>query len=93
MLAELSAQAGYGGSPDYLIDTNLVGCYHCLELARRAKADFVFISTSRVYPYSRLNALAFEEGENVLSSPRSGRGGRLGIRRQRRLPLDCPRSL
>src|SRR5271165_6240629 len=28
--AEPSAQAGYGGSPAYLIDTNLIGCYHCL---------------------------------------------------------------
>lgn len=60
--AEPSAQAGYGGSPEYLIDTNLIGCYHCLELARRSKADFVFISTSRVYPYRRLNELAFKEG-------------------------------
>src|SRR5579871_3000123 len=59
--AEPSAQAGYGGSPEYLIDTNLIGCYHCLELARRAKSDFVFISTSRVYPYRALNELAFVE--------------------------------
>jgi CDP-paratose 2-epimerase len=59
--AEPSAQAGYGGSPEYLIDTNLLGCYHCLELARRIHADFVFISTSRVYPYRRLNELAYEE--------------------------------
>ncbi len=61
--AEPSAQAGYGGSPAYLIDTNLIGCYHCLELARLSKADFVFVSTSRVYPYRRLNELAYEEGE------------------------------
>ncbi len=59
--AEPSAQAGYGGSPEYLIDTNLLGCYHCLELARRTRADFVFISTSRVYPYRRLNDLEYEE--------------------------------
>jgi len=26
--AEPSAQAGYGGSPEYLIRTNLVGCFH-----------------------------------------------------------------
>ena len=61
--AEPSAQAGYGGSPDYLIETNLVGCYHCLELARRAKADFLFLSTSRVYPYRLLNQLEFFEDE------------------------------
>jgi len=33
-----------------------------LELARRVHADFVFISTSRVYPYRRLNELAYTEG-------------------------------
>ncbi|HTQ53067.1 MAG TPA: NAD-dependent epimerase/dehydratase family protein [Bryobacteraceae bacterium] len=60
--AEPSPMAGYGGSPAYVIDTNLTGCYHCLELARRVHADFVFISTSRVYPYRRLNELAYEEG-------------------------------
>jgi CDP-paratose 2-epimerase len=32
--AEPSAQAGYGGSPEYVIRTNLMGCFHCLELAR-----------------------------------------------------------
>src|SRR5579864_2405334 len=46
--AEPSAQAGYGGSPEYLIQTNLQGCFQCLELARRVKADFVLLSTSRV---------------------------------------------
>ena len=59
--AEPSVLAGYSGSPEYVIDTNLTGCYHCLELARRVHADFVFISTSRVYPYRRLNELAYEE--------------------------------
>jgi CDP-paratose 2-epimerase len=61
--AEPSAQAGYGGSPDFLIQTNLNGCYHCLELAREVRADFIFISTSRVYPVRPLNDLEFEETE------------------------------
>jgi CDP-paratose 2-epimerase len=59
--AEPSAQAGYGGSPGYMIDTNLRGCVNCLELARRTGAAFVFLSSSRVYPYDRINGLAFEE--------------------------------
>lgn len=59
--AEPSATAGYGASPDYVISSNLTGCYHCLELARRHEADFLFISTSRVYPYRKLNELAFRE--------------------------------
>ena len=61
--AEPSAQAGYGGSPQYLIDTNLTGCYNCLELARRNQSDFFFLSTSRVYPYRLLNSLQFTETE------------------------------
>jgi CDP-paratose 2-epimerase len=59
--AEPSAQAGYGGSPEFLMETNLTGAYHCLELARLAKADMIFISTSRVYPYAQLNELPFQE--------------------------------
>ena len=61
--AEPSAQAGYGGSPEYVIQTNLVGCFHCLELARHARADIIFISTSRVYPFEALNNLPFIEEE------------------------------
>ena len=61
--AEPSAQAGYGGSPEYVIQTNLVGCFHCLELARHAKADVIFVSTSRVYPFEALNHLPFIEEE------------------------------
>src|SRR3954447_7742944 len=33
--AEPSALAGTEGSPDYVVQSNLVGAYHCLELARR----------------------------------------------------------
>ncbi|MEZ5366024.1 MAG: NAD-dependent epimerase/dehydratase family protein [Bryobacterales bacterium] len=59
--AEASVQAGYDQSPDYLIQSNLVGCYRCLELARRTDAGMVFLSTSRVYPVSSLNGLAWAE--------------------------------
>src|SRR5258708_2241098 len=59
--AEPSAQAGYGSSPEYPVNTNLAGRFNCLQLARRGKAAFVFISTSRVYPYRRLNELRFSE--------------------------------
>jgi len=59
--AEPSVLAGYDGSPEYLVRTNFLGCFHCLELARRVRADFVFLSTSRVYPIDALNALCFHE--------------------------------
>jgi CDP-paratose 2-epimerase len=62
--AEPSAQAGYGGAPDYLVETNLFGCYNSLNLARRSRADFLFLSTSRVYPTATLNRLAFRETDS-----------------------------
>src|SRR5581483_10059 len=92
--AEPSAQAGYSGSPEYLVNTNLVGCFHCLELARRVKADFLFLSTSRVYPVARLNGLAFHENETrfVLSDTQSTAGASShGISED--FPLDGARSL
>lgn len=65
--AEPSALAGIDGSPDYLIQSNLVGAYHCLELARRRGAYMVFLSTSRVYPVEPLTGLAFTETESRLA--------------------------
>jgi CDP-paratose 2-epimerase len=59
--AEPSALAGRDGSTAYVVRSNLVGAWHCLELARRQRAQLVFLSTSRVYPVAALNALAFEE--------------------------------
>jgi len=59
--AEPSVMAGVGGSPDYLVQTNLVGAYHCLELARRERAQLVFLSTSRVYPVKALEGAAYSE--------------------------------
>jgi len=56
--AEPSVMAGTDGSPDYVVRTNLIGAYHCLEHARRHDADFVFLSTSRVYPVATLEQLA-----------------------------------
>src|SRR3954453_6771387 len=61
--AEPSALAGVHDSPDYLVQSNLFGAYHCLELARREQAQVIFISTSRVYPYGALDALPYTEAE------------------------------
>lgn len=92
--AEPSAQAGYDGSPAYLIETNLTGCFNCLELARVSNAAFVFLSTSRVYPYGRLNALRFVEDATRYSLTRdqdSPGASAAGIAED--FPLDGPRSL
>ncbi len=59
--AEPSALAGNAGDTSYVVDANLVGAHNCLELARRDSAQFVFISTSRVYPYETLDSAAFRE--------------------------------
>jgi len=92
--AEPSAQAGYGGSPEYVIRTNLVGGFHCLELARQARADVIFMSTSRVYPFATLNELPFVELDTrfALAAGQTLAGvSPAGISEQ--FPLTGPRSL
>lgn len=61
--AEPSVLAGYDGSPQYLVNTNLTGTLHCLEAARRHGAAVIFLSTSRVYPMATINALNYIERE------------------------------
>ena len=63
--AEPSVMAGVDGSPDYVVQTNLVGAYNCLELARRAGAQVVFLSTSRVYPVAALEGLSLQRGRHA----------------------------
>jgi len=92
--AEPSAQAGYGSSPEYLIQSNLTGCFHCLEIARRSKADFLFLSTSRVYPYRLLNSLSFEETDTRFRlTARQELPGASEHGVSERFPLDGARSL
>lgn len=55
--AEPSVHAGYGQSPKYLINTNLVGLLNCLEHLRDTGGAILFLSSSRVYPIAALRAL------------------------------------
>lgn len=91
--AEPSVMAGYT-SPGYVLQTNLIGTINCLELARHTHADFIFLSTSRVYPIPYLNALNFVETETRLQlldeQPFLGVSSQ-GIAEE--FPLDKPRSL
>lgn len=49
-------------SPIYpLINSNLMGTVNCLEVADKYKAQFVFLSTSRVYPIQPMEEAAFIE--------------------------------
>lgn len=61
--AEPSVLAGLEAGADYVVKTNLLGAYHCLEVARTEGAQFIFMSTSRVYPVGLLNRVAYAEGE------------------------------
>lgn len=58
--AEPSVLAGFS-SPQYVLQTNLVGTMNILELARQVQARLLFLSTSRVYPIAPLKALSLEE--------------------------------
>jgi CDP-paratose 2-epimerase len=92
--AEPSALAGTDGGTGYVVATNLLGAYHCLELARRHGAYLVFLSTSRVYPVEPLRALAYVEGETRFElaeeQPLPGASGR-GI--SEGFPLEGARTL
>ncbi|HLM87002.1 MAG TPA: NAD-dependent epimerase/dehydratase family protein [Solirubrobacteraceae bacterium] len=59
--AEPSVMAGVDGATGFLVRTNLLGAYHCLEEAARNRAQVVFLSTSRVYPLAALCSLALHE--------------------------------
>jgi CDP-paratose 2-epimerase len=59
--AEPSVLAGFYSSPDYLLQTNLQGTINCLEIARMTQADFIFLSTSRVYPIKTIKNLNYQE--------------------------------
>lgn len=92
--AEPSVMAGVTSSPEYLVDTNLVGALNCFELARKNKSDVVFLSTSRVYPVKHLNSLLFREEDTRFSliENQSVRGSsREGVTED--FPLDGVRTL
>jgi len=63
VVIECSAEPSVLSGGDYVIQANLVGAYHCLELARRCDAQVVFLSTSRVYPLAPLERLAYVQTE------------------------------
>jgi CDP-paratose 2-epimerase len=61
-IVECSAEPSVLAGGDYVVHANLLGAYHCLELARRCRAQVVFLSTSRVYPVAALEQLAYADG-------------------------------
>jgi CDP-paratose 2-epimerase len=59
--AEPSVLAGINSSPDYLLNTNLVGTINCLNFALKNKSDFIFLSTSRIYPIKNIEKINYTE--------------------------------
>ena len=92
--AEPSVMSGVDGDTSYLVGTNLTGAYNCLEIARRNSCQFIFLSTSRVYPLRGLRNLALEEAptrfELANEQPQAG-VSQLGISED--MPLAGPRTL
>jgi CDP-paratose 2-epimerase len=91
--AEPSVMAGYT-SPGYVLQTNLIGTINCLELARLSRADFIFLSTSRVYPIAHLSALTYKEEPTRLHlEEEQSVSGASGYGIAEDFPLDGARSL
>lgn len=63
--AEPSVLAGQS-SPQYVLQTNLVGTINLLELARKTNAGLIFLSTSRVYSIEPLSTLNIVENATRL---------------------------
>jgi len=59
--AEPSVMAGLDAAPDYVINTNLNGTVNCLNFAVKNKAGFIFLSSSRIYPFDKLDASNYIE--------------------------------
>lgn len=92
--AEPSVLAGYGESPQYLIQTNLMGTINCLEVARQWKSDFIFLSTSRVYPIATINHLRYKESDTRFElDPNQSVAGVSPQGFSEKLPLEGLRSL
>jgi CDP-paratose 2-epimerase len=92
--AEPSVQAGVGGSPRYVLNTNLIGTINCLEIARLRQAAFLFLSTSRVYPIASLNQLPFhEDATRFRWSATATVPGFSAAGIAEGFPIDGPRSL
>lgn len=62
--AEPSVLAGLDGNTDYLIGTNLNGTIFALDFALQQKANFIFLSTSRIYPIKTIEKIKVVERES-----------------------------
>lgn len=92
--AEPSVLAGYSNDPTYLIRTNLLGTIHCLEAAKKVRADLLFLSTSRVYSIPKLKELPLVSKQTRFELDPSAAGAGWSSRGiQKTFSVDSPRSL
>jgi len=92
--ADPSVHAGYDGGARALIQTNLNGTAHCLELARIHGAGLIFLSTSRVYPIPGLRGLPLRtEGERLVLDGSDEAGGWSAHGVSQRFPMQGYRSI
>jgi CDP-paratose 2-epimerase len=92
--AEPSVLAGVDGDNSFVVDTNLMGAYHCLDLAARNAAQVVFLSTSRVYPVAALESLRWEEEATRFTwADRQALPGASGAGISEEFPLNGARTL
>lgn len=91
--AEPSVLVGSRGTDaKYIIDSNLLGAVNCFEYCRRRGTPILFLSSSRVYPYDRINSLKFVETDTRFELAEGSEGVRpQGISLE--FPLDGLRTL
>ncbi|NOU18264.1 MAG: NAD-dependent epimerase/dehydratase family protein [Bacteroidales bacterium] len=65
--AEPSVMSGLNLDPTYIINNNLYGSINCFNACLKNKAKIIFLSTSRVYPISRIENANFIEEETRFS--------------------------
>lgn len=91
--AEPSVSAGLDSSPQYLLQTNLLGLINCLEWCRIQKSGLIFLSSSRVYPIQSLETIPWQEefSRFVWSEPYGDFYSKNGVSIS--FPVDGVRSL
>jgi len=65
--AEASVLAGLNTDPRYIINNNLYGSINCFNECLKNRAQLIFLSTSRVYPFQRIEHANYVEEETRFS--------------------------
>ena len=81
-----------GDEARFMVNNNLVSAMNCMEWARENRTGVIFLSTSRVYPYTQLNNQSYREDKTRFTPAEQGIGfSELGIGKA--FPLEGRRSL